>query len=442
MRIRSQLGLLLLAIAGMANAAEIHERELENGLTVLVQEDQRGSVAVSMLWYEVGASYEHRPITGISHLVEHMMFKGTEAREPGEFSRLIAREGGRHNAFTGRDYTAYYQMLAADRLELAFKLEAERMHQLALDAEAFRQEKQVVQEERRQRVTDVPESRALERFNAIAHMASPYRHPIIGWQGDLERIQRKDARRWYERWYAPGNATLIVVGAIEPESVFKAAKRHFGAVPARKTRPAPAAGEIGGAPGKRRIELAFEDARVPLLYIGYNVPSLATAKSARDAYALLMAAEILDGGRSARLEDQLVRDEGIATRASASYRRIARLDTLFTLLARPADTTSLTKLEEALQGEIERLRTERVAAPELERAVTRLLASETYQRGSVPGQARRLGRLEAAGIGWEEHQRFEQRIRSVEPADIQRVARRYLQPRRQTVGRLQPQEGS
>ena len=430
--------LLLLPLS--APGGEVHEYELDNGLTVLVQSDERADVAVSMLWYQVGSSHEHRPITGISHIVEHMMFKGTEERPPGELSRLIAREGGRHNAFTSRDYTGYFQMLAADRLELAFELEADRMHQLAFDPEEFRREMQVVREERRQRVDDPPESRAFERFTATAHMASPYRHPIIGWQRDLERIELDEAERWYERWYAPSNATLVVVGSVEPEKVLELAERHFGEVPAQETEPPPAGREIAADPGKRRVELSFADARVPLVYLAYNAPSLATADQAEDAYALLMAAEILDGGRSARLPQELVRGTGVATGAWASYRPIARLDTLLSLGGRPADGADPEALEQALREQVERLREEPVAEAELERAVTRLLASEIYERDSMLEQARLLGRLETAGIGWPEAERLEARIRAVTPEDIQRVARRYLAPERLTVGWLQPEE--
>lgn len=435
---RCAAALLLAGLATAAEAAEVHEHELDNGLTVLVEADHRAGVAVSMLWYHVGASYEHRPITGVSHALEHMMFKGTEQRDSGEFSRLISREGGEHNAFTARDYTAYYEMLAADRLELALELEAERMHQLALDKAAFEREMQVIREERRQRVADSPEARAFERFNATAHMASPYRDPIIGWRHDLARMEVADLAAWYERWYAPANATLVVVGDVEPEAIFDMAERHFGAVPAREPQSPPEGREIDTAPGKRQVELTLDDARVPLLYLAYNAPSLATAERPRDAYALLMAAEILDGGSSARLPARLIRGEGIATSASASYSAVVRLDTLFSLVARPSDAGGLDGLAEALRAEVRRLRQEPVGEAELQRAVTRLMASEVYERDAPMGRARQLGRLEATGIGWRERERFEARIRAVTPADIQRVARRYLQPERLTIGRLLP----
>ena len=432
--------LLLFGLASAAAADRIHHHELDNGLTVLVQEDHRGGVVASMLWYHVGSGHEHRPITGISHAVEHMMFKGTEVRGTGEFARLIAREGGRTNAFTARDFTGHFQLLAADRLELALELEAERMHRLVFDSEEFQREMQVIHEERRQRVDDPPEARAFERFTATAHMASPYRHPIIGWRKDLDRLRLEELEAWYQRWYTPGNATLVVVGAVEPERVFELAERHFGAVPAGEVEPPPEGREIATGPGERRIEVRFEDARVPLLFLGYNVPSLATAAEPGDAYALLLAAELLDGGRSARLPEELVRGPGLATSASVGYSPVARLDTLFSLVARPSEGHDLDELESALREQVGRLRDDPVEDSELERAITRLLAAEVYAQDAPMGRAQRLGRLASTGIGWEEAQRFEERVRAVTPEDIQRVARTYLEPERLTVGRLLPGE--
>lgn len=367
------------------------------------------------------------------------MFKGTETRETGEFSRIVAREGGRTNAFVSRDATVYFQQVAVDRLDLMMELEADRMHRLVFDQGEFEREMEVVREERRQRVDDRPEGLAMERFRAVTHMASPYRDPIIGWPEDLDRMRLAELEEWYRRWYAPANATLIVVGAVDPEEVRELADRHFGAVPARDTEPPPAGGEVAD-PGERRVHLELERARLPLLYIGYNVPSLNTAGSPEDAYALLLAAEILDGGRSARLPERLVRERGVATSVSASYGAVARLDSTFSLTARPADGEDAGSLEAALRGEIELLRDEPVDADELERAVTRLLADRVYGEDSIMGRAMRLGRLVTSGIGWEEGERFEERIRAVRPEDIQRVAAEYLHGERMTVGWLEPGE--
>ncbi|MCU0936526.1 MAG: insulinase family protein, partial [Gammaproteobacteria bacterium] len=190
----------------------VHEYVLDNGLRVLVKPDRRAPVVVSQVWYRVGSSYEHDGITGLSHMLEHMMFKGTETLGPGEFSRLIAAEGGRENAFTGQDYTGYFQHLAADRLEISFRLEADRMARLLLREEDFVKERAVVSEERRLRTEDQPESLTYEAFQAAAFQTSPYRHPVIGWMADIEGYTLQDLKDWYRRWYGPNNATLVVVG--------------------------------------------------------------------------------------------------------------------------------------------------------------------------------------------------------------------------------------
>jgi zinc protease len=206
----------------------VHEKVLDNGLKVLVKRDDRAPIVTSQVWYKVGSSYEFGGFTGVSHVLEHMMFKGTENLEPGEFSRIIAANGGDENAFTGRDYTAYFQTMAADRLAVSFELEAERMRRLALPEEEFLKELEVVKEERRLRTDDDPESLTFEQFNAAAYEASPYRIPIIGWASDLDSMQVGDLRDWYRQWYAPNNATLVVVGDVDPEQVFALAEEHFG----------------------------------------------------------------------------------------------------------------------------------------------------------------------------------------------------------------------
>lgn len=434
----------LLAVAATASAVHAADDdggtvayELDNGLTLIVQEDHRAGVVVNMVWYAVGGSYEHRPITGISHAVEHMMFKGTETRETGEFSRLINREGGRLNAFVAQDYTGYFEELAADRLELAFELEADRMHRLVFREDEFEREMQVIHEERRQRVDDRPESLAMERFRAIAHLSNQYRDPVIGWQADLDTMELADLEQWYERWYAPGNATVVVVGAVDPEEVRALAEKYFGEVPARETEPAPGGAEVE-APGRRSMEMELDGARLPLLYMAYNVPTLGTVQREEEAYALLLAAELLDGGRSARLPERVVREQGIASVAQASYDPVARLDSVFTLVARPAGDHGRADLEEALHAELRDLREESVAEEELERAVTRLLADRVYAEDSLMGRANRLGRLEATGIGWEEAELFEKRLRSVTAGDIQEVARKYFRDDRLTVGWMEP----
>ena len=219
------LGLWTLSLPALA---DVTEYQLDNGMQVIVKEDHRAPVAVSQVWYRVGASYEPDGITGISHALEHMMFKGTPQVGAGEFSRIISALGGTENAFTGSDYTAYFETLAVEHLERALELEADRMRNLLLDADEFAKEIAVVKEERRLRTEDKPSGRVYEQFNAVAWRSSPYRNPIIGWMNDLEHMTIDDLTAWYRRWYAPNNATLVVVGDVEPETVRAIAQRHFG----------------------------------------------------------------------------------------------------------------------------------------------------------------------------------------------------------------------
>src|SRR5210317_118878 len=225
------LGLGLSIAVTQTVTAQVHEYKLDNGMKVLVKEDHRAPVVVSQIWYKVGASYEHDGITGISHVLEHMMFKGTEKHPAGEFSEIVAANGGEENAFTGQDYTAYFQKIANDRLELCLELEADRMRNITFDEKEFIKELEVVKEERRLRTEDKPTALTYERFNAVAYTNSPYRRPIVGWMEDLDTMTVEDARQWYETWYAPNNATLVVAGDVKANDVFRLAKQYFGQLP-------------------------------------------------------------------------------------------------------------------------------------------------------------------------------------------------------------------
>ena len=219
---------LLIALPAIAVANTVSEFQLDNGLKLIVKEDHRAPVVVSQVWYKVGSSYEYNGITGISHQLEHMMFKGTENLGPNEFSQIIAANGGRENAFTGRDYTAYFQTLEKDRLEVSFRLEAERMRKLVIDEAELIKEHEVVAEERRMRTEDNPQALVREAFNAAAFVNSPYHHPVIGWMSDIKHYEVDDLRDWYQKWYAPNNATVVIVGDVDPDAVYALAKQYFG----------------------------------------------------------------------------------------------------------------------------------------------------------------------------------------------------------------------
>ncbi|ADH86793.1 M16 family metallopeptidase [Desulfurivibrio alkaliphilus] len=428
--------LLVLFLAPVAFAQDVHEFTLGNGMKVLVKPDHRAPVVISKVWYGVGSSYEYGGITGISHALEHMMFKGTDRYPAGEFSRIIAEQGGRENAFTSRDYTGYFQLLAADRLEIALKLEADRMRNLTLDEEEFIQEMRVVREERRLRTEDNPNALLFEHVNATAWLNSPYGIPVIGWMTDIEHYRVDDLRRWYDKWYAPNNATLVVVGDVEPEQVHELARRYFGPIEARELPEIKPRRETPQR-GERRL-VVRAPARVPVLLMGYKVPVLMTAEEEWEAYALLVAAGVLDGGESARLARQLVRRQELAVGAGAGYNAFSRLDNLFTLSATPAPGVELKELEEALTATIERLKEEPVTAAELERVKAQVVAREVYRLDSVQGQAMQLGMLEQVGLGWSTVDEITDRVRAVTAEQVQAVAQRYFHREQRTVGWLEP----
>lgn len=414
----------------------VHETILENGLKIIVREDHRAPVVVSQIWYKVGSSYEHGGLTGISHVLEHMMFKGTPSYGNGEFSRLIAAEGGRENAFTGRDYTAYFQQLEKSRLPVAFRLEADRMRHLSLDEEEYAKEIKVVMEERRLRTDDNPRALAREHFTATAWQASPYHHPVIGWMNDLENLQVADLRLWYERWYAPNNATLVVVGDVLANEVMALARTYFGPLPARPITPLKPQLEPGQR-GERRITVRVP-AELPSLLMGYKVPGLLTATEDWEPYALDVLASILDGGNSARLPRTLVREQQVAAGVGAGYDISSRLDDLFTLGGTPARGHDVAALETAIRAEIRKLQNEPVHADELARIKAQVTAARVYELDSVFYQAMQIGMLETIGLDWRLTEEYPGRIAAVTPAQIMQVAKKYLIDDHLTVSILEP----
>ncbi|MFP4161313.1 MAG: M16 family metallopeptidase [Ectothiorhodospira sp.] len=427
---------LVPSVAPAAEDGPVHTFELENGMRVLVRPDDRAPVVTSMVWYRVGSSYEHDGITGVSHALEHMMFKGTEAHPAGEFSRIISELGGRENAFTGRDYTAYFQQLAADHLERALELEADRMQHLTLPEDEFRREMRVIREERRLRTEDNPDALAREHFQATAWFNSPYGQPVIGWMTDIEAYTVEDLREWYERWYHPANALLVVAGDVDPEAVHRMAETHFGDIPARPVPEVKPRTETAQR-GERRITVRAP-ARVPNLRMGYKVPALTTAPEPWEAYALLVAAGILDGGESARIPRELVRGRSLAASAGAGYSPFSRLDTLFTLWATPAPGEDREAVESALTEMVSRLRENPPTERELERVKAQVIAQDVYRRDSIHGQALRIGLLEAIGLSWREGEAFAERVEAVTAEQVQEVARKYLDRSRRTVAWLDP----
>ncbi|MBD3669883.1 MAG: insulinase family protein [Gammaproteobacteria bacterium] len=420
----------------LAESERIHEYMLDNGMKVLVKEDHRSPVVVSQVWYRVGASDEYGGITGVSHVLEHMMFKGTKAHGPGEFSRIIAENGGRENAFTGKDYTAYFQTLEKSRLEVSFEMEADRMRNLLLPPEEFEKEVKVVMEERRMRTEDNPQALTYEQFNATAFFSSPYHQPIIGWMNDLENLEVADLRRWYERYYAPNNAILVVAGDVEPDEVLGLARKHFGPLKPSELDASKPREEYPQS-GVRSIEVKAP-AQLPYLLMGYKVPVIRTAQPDWEPYALEVLAGVLDGGNASRLQRQLVRQQELAASVGAGYSPISRYDELFTIEATPARGVRIEDLERAIGKQIQRLHTKLISDEELKRVKAQVVASKVYQQDSLFYQAMELGMLETTGVGWRVGQDYEARIDEVTPEQVRTVARKYLVEEGLTIAQLVP----
>lgn len=431
---------LVLAVLVLSGCSKVDEVTLANGLRVIVKEDHRSPVVVSQIWYKIGSQDEPPGLTGISHVLEHMMFKGTHKLKPNEFSRIIAENGGRENAFTSYDYTAYFQQLEKSRLAVSFEHEADRMQNLLLDPKEFAREIKVVMEERRLRTEDQPEALVYEKFMHTAYQTHSYRNPVIGWMADLKTMKAEDLRAWYQRWYAPSNAILVVVGDVRPKAVFAAAEKYFGPVPARRTEPVMTASGEPVQPAERRTRVSAP-AEVPHLLMGYHVPVLARARSAQpdwEPYALSVLTGILDGGDSARFQKELVRQHRIASDVDTGYSMTARSPTLLSFSGTPAEGHSVKDLEQALRDQLARLKNELVSEEEMRRIKAQVVAADVYGRDSVFNQAMQIGQLAANGLDIRLADQYVERINAVTPKQVQEVARKYLTDENLTVAVLDP----
>ena len=429
-------GMLLALALGGAQAA-VTDVTLDNGMRVIVQEDHRAPVMVSQVWYRAGSIDEFNGTTGVAHVLEHMMFKGTQNVPPGEFSKRIAAAGGRENAFTSRDHTAYFQQMQKDRLELAMQLEADRMANLVISDELFAKEIQVVMEERRLRTDDQAQSVVYERLMATAYQAHPYRRPIIGWMDDLQHMTGQDARDWYARWYAPNNATLVVAGDVKADAVIALAKRYFGALPARalpERKPQAEPVQVGG---KRIVVKA--PAQLPYLLMAWHAPTLKDWEKDTTPYALQILAGVLSGNDSARLQKTLVKTQQIAVNASAGYDAVARGPGMFMVDATPAPGKSVAALEKVIRDELRRVQREGISEAELARVKAQVIASDVYKRDSLFYQAMQLGEYVTAGLPPAALDGQVDKLRAVTSKEVQLAAQQWLQDDRLSVAELDPQ---
>ena len=428
------IGLVLMAGSAQATLTDV---TLDNGMRVIVKEDRRAPVMVSQVWYRAGSMDEYNGTTGVAHVLEHMMFKGTQNVPPGEFSKRIAAAGGRENAFTSRDYTAYFQQMQQDRLELSMQLEADRMANLVISDELFAKEVQVVMEERRLRTDDQAQSVVYERLMATAYQTHPYRRPIIGWMDDLQNMTARDARDWYARWYAPNNATLVVAGDVKAGEVIALAKQYFGPLPPRdlpERKPQIEPAQVG----EKRI-VVKAPAQLPYLLMAWHAPALKDWEKDTSPYALQILAGVLSGNDSARLPKSLVKTQQVAVNASAGYDGITRGPGMFMVDATPAQGKSVAELEKAIRAEISRIQRDGISEAELARVKAQVIAADVYQRDSLFYQAMQLGDYVIAGLPPEALSRRVEKLRAVTAAEVKAAAQQWLQNDRLSVAELDPQ---
>lgn len=426
----------LLVFTGNAFAAaqgfeNVKEYTLDNGLKVLLLEDHKAPVAVFQIWYKVGSMYEPYDKAGISHMLEHMMFRGSRKYGPKQFSRVVQRYGGSDNAFTSQDYTAFFQTFASDRIWLSLDLESDRMNGLLLRGKDFLSERKVVAEERRMRTDDDPESALGEETQAAAFELHPYHWPIIGWMDTIKNFTVADVRRHYKTFYMPNNATVVVVGDFNSDEMIRQIKRYFGGIPRGPQPPAPHLVEPEQH-GERRVYLK-KQAELPTIDICYHTPN----QDSPDTYALDVLETVLSGGRSARLYKDLVYEKQIAEYAGADYEGVSKDPYLMTFYAgvMPGKTTA--EVEKALYSEMDRLKSEPVPERELKKAKNQIEASFIIGQDSDFYRAMLLGQYESVS-SWRLLDKYLDGIRAVTAQDVMRVAKKYLVPDGRTVGILIP----
>ncbi|RMX05929.1 insulinase family protein [Corticibacter populi] len=416
---------------------------LPNGLEVIVKPDRRAPTAIHMLWVRAGAIDEVDGTSGIAHMLEHMMFKGTEKLAPGEFSRRVAELGGQDNAFTSRDYTGYYQQVPASRLEDVMALEADRFQHNRWPDEEFLREVEVVKEERRMRTDDQPRAKLYEQLMAVTYLASQERRPIIGWMDDIEHFTADDVRAFYHRWYVPANAAVVVVGNVEPRAVLALAERYYGPAAAA---PLPTRKPTAEPPqqGPRRLVLR-DRAEQPVLLMAFKVPPLANieqpSEADREALALTALSAVLSGYDGARLDRALTRGAGrIADSADSSAGLSGRSGNgLFVLSGIPAAGRSNQELEAGLRQAVAEIAAHGISAQELQRVVTQWSAITVYGQDSMYAQASELGSNWVQGWPLDATDRLLALLREVTPGQVQAVAQKYFGDDALTVAELLPQ---
>jgi len=414
-----------------ADATNVREFVLDNGLKILLLEDHKSPAVTFQVWYRVGARNERDGKSGLAHFLEHMMFKGTPTTKPEEYSRIIAKNGGRSNAFTSSDVTVYFATMSRDKIGVEIDLEADRMANALLGDTYFEPEKKVIQEERRLRTDDNPSSALGEVAGAIAYTVHPYRRPVIGWMDDIQNLSRQDLVDFYKLYYAPNNAYIVVTGDFSTEEILAKIKSAFEKIP-RGAEPPKVRAEEPPQRGERRVILKKE-AELPFILMYYHAPNLKSP----DNYALDLLSVVLAGGRSSRLYHELVYQKRIARSIDADYSGVSIDPTGFSVTGQLMPGKEPAEVEREIDGLLEKIKLELISERELQKAKNQIESSFIFAQDSIFGQAMKIGYYEAAA-GWRMMDAYLDGIKRVTREDIRRVAKQYLDRDRRTVGVLIP----
>ncbi|WP_299371397.1 pitrilysin family protein [uncultured Tateyamaria sp.] len=436
-RLRTALSGLALSVAlpVAALAADVTTFELDNGMQVVVVEDNRAPVVQHMVWYKAGSADEPVGSSGVAHFLEHLLFKATDTLKDGEFSAVVAANGGRDNAFTSYDYTAYFQRVAADRLELMMRMEADRMRNINFTDQNVATERDVILEERNQRTDSNPRALFSEQMNAAQYLNHRYGVPIIGWRHEMETLDKADALGFYDTYYYPNNAILVVSGDVDPEEVRSLAETYYGVIPANPDLPERVRSAEPPQTAERR--LIYRDARVAQEYVSrsYLAPERDPGDQ-RAAAALTLLAEVLGGGQTSYMTEKLQFEEQKAVFSGAFYRGVSLDETTFDVVVVPVPGLSLQEVEDAMDETLARFLEDGVDEDLLERIKYQLRANEIYERDNVDGIARRYGAAMSVGLTVEDIQAWPDVLQSITSDEIMEAARMVLNRNASVTGWL------